>query len=293
MKLSQDEFIKRAVDKHGNKYDYSLVEYKTNRTNVKIICPFHGIFLQRPDVHIKSECKKCNDDRKKGNLENFIKKANYKHEFKYDYSKSIYNGNNENLIIICPDHGEFLQTPHNHLKPQWCPKCNGGIKDTQEDFINKAKKVHGEKYDYSMAVYVKSNSLIDIICKKHKSVFKMRPGNHLNGEGCQKCKSRISGPEEKWLNSIGIQNRQVYIKFNNKIAHVDGFDNESNTIYEFYGDYWHGNPSKYNSSDVNKSVKKTFGELYKETIEREYLFKESGYNIVSIWESDFKKLQNV
>lgn len=72
---------------------------------------------------------------------------------------------------------------------------------------------------------------------------------------------------------------------------VDGFSQETKTIYEFNGDYFHGNPDKFDPKDVNTKVNKTFGELYQRTIEKEYILKQAGYNVISIWESDFKKLQ--
>ncbi len=80
--------------------------------------------------------------------EEFIKKAKEIHGDKYDYSKVEYTSTNDKVCIICPEHGEFWQRPHNHLKGQGCPKCSGKFKTDTEYFIEKAKKIHGEKHVY-------------------------------------------------------------------------------------------------------------------------------------------------
>ena len=79
---------------------------------------------------------------KKSNTEEFIKKAKKVHGNKYDYSKVNYINNHTNVTIICPEHGEFEQTPKGHLRGQGCPKCNGGVVQTTEEFIKKAKEIH-------------------------------------------------------------------------------------------------------------------------------------------------------
>jgi len=79
----------------------------------------------------------------------------------------------------------------------------------------------------------------------------------------------------------------VIIKINNKIIKFDGYDNKTNTVFEFYGNLWHGNPEIYNKNDINPINKKKFGDLYKKTIERENIIKNAGYNLITIWEKDF------
>lgn len=124
------EFINDVRKIHGNKYDYSKVNYINNHTKVCIICPEHGEFWQLPQDHLqkKAGCPKCatielhNKQRK--STEDFIKEANQVHHYKYDYSKADYKGSHTNITIICPKHGEFQQLPTNHLKGCGCPKCN-------------------------------------------------------------------------------------------------------------------------------------------------------------------------
>jgi len=132
-----DDFIEEANKKHGNKYDYSKVGYINNRTKVCIICPKHGEFWQTPDKHLRGcGCPKCSGKMKK-TKNDFIKEANEKHKNKYDYSKVEYRNNKEKVIIICPIHGEFLQTPHCHLSGCGCPYCNESKLEREVDVILK------------------------------------------------------------------------------------------------------------------------------------------------------------
>ena len=127
-KLTTEEFIERAKKVHGDKYDYSKTEYANNYTKVCIICPEHGEFWQTPNCHLDGQgCPKCGIKKRSVNktltTEEFIKKAMDIHGDKYDYSKVQYLNNRTKVCIICPEHGEFWQTPHNHLKGNGCPKC--------------------------------------------------------------------------------------------------------------------------------------------------------------------------
>ena len=88
--------------------------------------------------------------------------------------------------IICKEHDIFEQTPHSHLSGCGCPKCSGTEKLTTEKFIEKSKELHGEKYDYSKAEYVKNSSKIRIICKEHGK-FNIKAATHIYGSGCTKC----------------------------------------------------------------------------------------------------------
>lgn len=123
-KKTTNEFIYEAKIKHNNKYDYSLVNYKGNKIKVKIICPIHGEFEQRPNDHLNTNgCSACGGV-KKHTKETFIKKAAKIHNYKYDYSLTCYNNNNKSYIkIICPIHGIFDQKAIIHINGCGCPKC--------------------------------------------------------------------------------------------------------------------------------------------------------------------------
>ena len=154
-------------------------------------------------------------------------------------------------------------------------------------------------YDYSKVEYKSARDKIIISCKTHGD-FTQTPNDHLNGCGCQKCglgnHSKIC---IEWLNTI-MKTEKIFIqhagncgektiKINNKNYRVDGFCELNNTVYEFMGDFWHGNPNKYDKNNINPVNKKTFGELYDETNKRLEIIIKNGYNIITIWESEYKK----
>lgn len=126
-KLNIEQFNDKFGPIHNFKYDYSKVIYKGNKKKVIIICPIHGEFLQKPNEHLYYGCRKCADDYTRiirtKSIENFIKEANQIHNNKYDYSKVEYKTALKKVIIICTLHGEFMQTPANHLNNVGCPVC--------------------------------------------------------------------------------------------------------------------------------------------------------------------------
>lgn len=141
--------------------------------------------------------------------EDFKKKAILKFGNKYDYSLVIYINNCTKIIIICPLHGKFLQTPQDHLRRSkyGCPKCNGRITNTEE-FIVKAKSIHGDYYDYSIVEYKNSHMKIEIICKLH-GIFKIAPNDHLSGkQGCYNC------GKEKTKNKLKLSLKEFIVKAN-------------------------------------------------------------------------------
>jgi hypothetical protein len=227
--------------------------------------------------------------------EEFVDKANEIHNFKYDYSAVIYTRTNEKVKIICPIHGVFLQMPNKHLRGSGCHKCgfvaiSESKKSYTGEFIFRANLIHNNYYDYSKVEYKLSNDKVKIICPKHGSFWQMARA-HLQGSGCSICRPLFSEKEEEWLNSLGIVNddkhRQVKIVLGSSYIIVDAFDPDTNTVYEFYGDYWHGNPQIFKSSDTNPSNKRLYGDLYKETIDREEMIRKHGYQIISIWEQEW------
>ena len=285
VKFTKYDFIQESIKIHGDKYDYSLVDYKNMRTNIKIICKKHGVFVQRPDIHLsKKGCKDCLVYERGVNT--FLEKVSNIHGDKYRYDLSNYVNRTIKIKIICKEHGEFSQTPHQHLLGKGCYMCNGGISSNINVFIKNAHKIHGDKYDYSKSVYINSIKSIIIICKEHGD-FSQRPNNHIiKGYGCPKCGEKFGIKENKWLDSLNISERQFRI---GRYV-VDGYDPDTKTIYEFNGDFWHGNPDIFKKNDYNNVLKRTFGELYEKTLKKEIELKKMGYRVISIWENDFNKL---
>ena len=126
-KYYKETFIKKAKIIHNNKYDYSkITEYKNSKTKVPIICPEHGEFWQIPNSHLNGHgCPYCMRDKSRLKYEDFVKKSKIIHNDYYIYKDNIQYKNNQTLIpIICPIHGEFIQTAKTHLNGCGCPKCN-------------------------------------------------------------------------------------------------------------------------------------------------------------------------
>lgn len=122
-KGSTKSFIKKAIEIHGDKYNYEKVKYISNHKKVIITCSIHGEFEQEASAHLTgSGCYKCSN-RYPLNTNDFILRANEKHDFYYDYSKVVYKSMTSKVKIICPFHGEFEQQASNHLNGNGCKKC--------------------------------------------------------------------------------------------------------------------------------------------------------------------------
>lgn len=220
--LTNAGFIEKAALLHDNKYDYSLVEYKGWDSKVKIICPNHGEFLQTAGTHLKgSGCPVCGKERSKSKNKNkkikvdnrsFIEKATEVHGHKYNYLFVKYKNSYTKVKIICPDHGEFFQTPYGHLRGNGCPKCNTRQHYSTEDFIEECKKIHNNEYDYSLVNYVNSKSKIKIVCPKHGK-FEQIAANHKKGGKCPECLLEKKNTEEFILEASLIHdNKYLYGK---------------------------------------------------------------------------------
>lgn len=215
-KLTTEEFIKKSKLKHGDKYDYSKSIYTKACEPIDIICPIHGLFTTVAMIHLQGcNCKKCTDNtpkfknknRKKKSteqiFEEFIGKANLKHNFKYDYSKVYYIDSRNKVEIICPLHGSFWQAPFNHLQNGGCIKCgreqsSKNLFYTKDEFIEKAQKVHKEKYDYSLVEYITSKTKVKILCFLH-GIFEQMPKSHLEGTGCPECNRYLGFDRKRWI----------------------------------------------------------------------------------------------
>ena len=295
-----EEWIEKAKQIHGDTYDYLKVDYINCETNIKIICKKHGEFEQRPISHLKgSGCIKCSN-LYSPTTEEWIEKAKQIHGDKYDYSKVNYISVHTKIIIICNEHGEFEQEPNAHLCCYGCSKCSNKYQYTTEEWIEMAKNIHEDKYDYSKVNYINAKEKIKIICKKHGE-FQQIPREHLSGSNCPRCaSSNYSQKSIKYLDfiskfyNIQIQHAEKETEFvipTTKYK-ADGYCQETNTIYEFHGDYWHGNPKLFKEDSINKTTNKSFGELYQNTLQREQLIKDLGYNLVVMWEYDWNKINN-
>lgn len=228
----------------------------------------------------------------------FVQEAQIFHGNFYDYSLSEYKNYYTFVNISCPEHGVFSIRPDHHIKGAKCPKCRHADQRAvrslgNESFIFKAKELHGEEYQYDKVHYINAHTKVIIVCPKHGD-FEQQPRSHLYQKAkCPRCsKSGSSKIEQDWLDHIDLPNskdhRRVRLDIGPRTMIVDGFDSKTNTVYEFHGDFWHGNPEVYNSDDMNQMTLCSFGELYYRTKLTEDLIRTAGYNLVVCWEKDFK-----
>ena len=268
-KLTTEEFIVRAKEVHGDKYDYSKVEYVNSTTKVCIICPKHGEFWQKPGNHMKGHgCARCASDanaakmriwteekcheeasrykdmksfrtqsedaynaalkhhwlknytwlsykidvskpkkkRQSYTQEEIIKKLRSIFGDRYSYEKVEYKAMKVPITLVCHErgvdgveHGEFSMRPDNIFSGnQACPKCYDARRSRLqrkpvEMFVEEATKVHGGLYEYHKVEYVNGKTKICIVCPIHGE-FWQSPSNHLKGKGCPYC----SGNAKKW-----------------------------------------------------------------------------------------------
>ena len=203
-RLTTEDFIKKAKEVHGDKYDYSLVEYVNTNTKVKIICAEHGIFEQTPSHHLKGQrCSKC--VRVNKTTEDFIKEAKEIHGDKYDLSGFIYTGSQKKGKAICKIHGTFFITASNLQQGGGCKKC--GIEQTKRAHLNDSdnilkkitqiqKKYPDRDLDFSNFKYINLETKSEVICNKTNSMgekhgtYFTTPSILLKGSGCPKCIGR-------------------------------------------------------------------------------------------------------
>jgi len=218
--FTKEYFIEKAIKVHGNKFDYSNIEYINSQTPIKIICKEHGDFEQIPNNHLRGKgCKKCAQiligNKLKKTTEQFIIEAQKKHKDInnipiYDYSKVEYISTHKRVIIICKLHGDFSQSPSDHLRSKGCNKCSivkRTIKQTytKEQFIEKAINIHGNKFDYSKVEYINSQTYVKIKCNVCNYEFPQIPNSHLQGCGCDNCAHIKNHNEQRKPKNIIIE----------------------------------------------------------------------------------------
>jgi len=233
------EFEEEAIKKFGASFIYKQQDYTTMKKAMLITCVLHGEFNTTPFAHLKSATGACESCKLLQETEKFkqqlITNSKRIHNNKYTYANVIYINTDTEVAITCPEHGDFLQVPENHLSGRGCSKCaivHRAKKHnlTTEEFISNAKAVHGDLYDYSITKYIKGDVSLEVLCKKH-GAFSVLPGNHIsNQSGCPQCATsgfdktkpaylyylKVTTDTDEVLYKIGITNRTVNERFNLK-----------------------------------------------------------------------------
>ena len=300
-RLTTEEFKKQLSLEHPELE--LLGEYNGNKNYVTVRCVIHNhIFRTKPNwLHAGTGCQKCYDERRGDTLrkstESFIEEARKIHGDKYDYSKVVYDGNKKKVCIICPEHGEFWQTPNKHISSkQGCPKCSSK-NITTEEWIDKANKIHNNKYDYSKVEYKNNKTKVCIICPKHGE-FWQTPDKHIQGEGCPICnnsrmelslrkyldENEIPYVQQKCFNWLGkkkldfyltshnvaieCQGRQHFVPINH-FGGLDGFRKRLRNDIAKYEECKENNVKLIyviNDKDIKKTKNRKFLNIYNENI---------------------------
>lgn len=285
------EFISQANQIYNFKYDYGKFIYLGDGIPGIIICPGHGEFKQSPSNHLagKECCKICCRTGRAISTQEFIERC-AKIFPEYDYSLVKYIKSQTKVLIICPKHGEFYQSPDAIFnKNRGCQTCELESRRIPfEEFVERSEEVHKNKYSYYQEDYICSQELCRINCKIHGDFWQVAH-YHLLGKSCKFCATNsISKKETYWLNlwKIPQEWRNIYLgKYR-----PDAVDVEGRKIWEFYGDWWHGNPKIYPPMKIHSVNKKPYGLLFNRTKEREDYLKSRGYSLIILWEKDYNYL---
>lgn len=212
--ITTQSFIEKANKIHNYFYNYSLVDYIGSLSKIIIICPIHGNFEQTPNNHLRGQiCNKCSSIKESANkklpLKEFISRCTKIHKNKYNYDSVNYDNFSSKIKIFCNKHEIFFEQPVScHLNNRaGCPKCKNEVYSkvkscTLPIFIEKAKLIHNDKYNYDNSVYIDNKIKIKILCLNCNSSFLRSPTSHLGGYGCPKCtfKKRKGFSRTQWIN---------------------------------------------------------------------------------------------
>ena len=232
-KLDTQSFIELAKEVHSNKYIYDKSIFVATKKKLTITCPVHGNFEQSPASHLNGRgCPRCAGKNK--TTEEVIEQFRTIHGYKYDYSKLNFINTLIPLEIICPVHGKFTQLYHNHLRGQGCILCADKVLLTTEEFIRRAREVHGDFYDYSKVIYRGNKEKVTIICPVHGD-FEQVAGNHLQGQRCIKCVGNGHSNTEDFIRKVRKIHRDFYnySKVDYKGAHI-----KVEIICPIHGSFW-------------------------------------------------------
>lgn len=280
-KKSNEGFIKNAVNKHGDRFDYTGINYINTSTEINIRCVEHDhTFKQTPKAHLtyKHNCPKCREESACGSRDKYVPIWNKYHKDKYDYSlvpEMIKSS--DTVTIICPTHGEFKQLADSHRK-HGCAQC--GIEDgrlSREEIQKRIRENQRAEYDYSLVDFdgiLNTSQMVDVICPTH-GVFSQRLGSHTKGNGCPSCKTSKS--EWEVIEFIKDLDDQLEIIQGDKGIitpyELDIHIPKINTAIEYNGIYWHGeNRGKDKKYHVNKTM----------------MCRELGVSLIHIFENEWK-----
>ena len=307
LKKTHEQFL-YELDQHNISFPEKQVFlcdgeiYQNLNGNLKFRCAkCLNEFLTSPRyITIKhSGCPKCG----------IIRTSNTQHSPVFLAPGEFYSGVHKKCSFVCSNnHQPWSATPISILQGHGCPTCaKDSIRNAHThshlQFINllNTRNITFPSKSVSLREdqqYVQQNQKLVFRCNNGHE-WNARPGDILHrNSGCPLCASSktFSFMAIEWLTKIeNIEQLFIQHRGNSEKEFcipgtkytVDGFCKSTNTVYEFHGNYWHGNPRMYNGEDTNERVGKSFGELYKETLKKEDVIKSLGYNLVVMWEDEY------
>lgn len=256
-RLGPEDLLKKYQAMHPT-LDFSLADLSDNEGDVTLICPTHGQFTKRrKNLAIGQGCPACGYERTgqkmRNKPEDMGKIFKDVHGDRYTYHWGTYTKSTSPMKMTCKEHGDFWQKPDFHRTGVGCGKCGYQAVSKYhisnlDNFIEQARKIHGDKYDYSKSVYVHSKEDIEIVCKTHGS-FWQRPNNHLMGAICPTCSMSQTSRGElevaEFVKSLGFEletGRLAYWDFEGKKKwlEMDVKVKDMPFAIEYDGLYWHG-----------------------------------------------------
>lgn len=296
LRKSVESFLDLAIVKFSNRYVYDLSTFRGRSYPINIKCPEHGTFLMSPKTHLKSTtgCRECSltisHELAKSNPEQFIEEASNKHFHKFQYSLECYFNRKTKIVITCPSHGEFLQTPERHLASKYgCQMCAiDQIKfirtSSFDEVLENFKDVHGETYDYSSTAYINGDNAITIGCRKHGN-FSQTPQKHAQGQGCPKCRRSLGENKiARWLESKNIEYIEQWRDHDCirvKPLSFDFFIPSHNLIIEYDG-LQHFKPISFGSTGNAKNAETYFLYIQQNDLLKNEWAKLGGFNLIRI-----------
>jgi len=220
-RVTQSEYLLRAVAVHGDRYDHRLLHYGRMHDPITVVCPVHGPFAPTAANYMAGRgCPSCGTasaatrrlPRLLLPLDEVLARFRDAHGERYDYSRVVYQHSMRRVEIGCAVHGPFLQRPASHWLGKGCPTCGHAVRLawaaaqilSTEEAIRRFKQLHGDRYDYSHVLYERYHLPVSIICAHH-GLFRQTPQAHLEGKGCPQC-AQSSGETRAaaWLRRQGI-----------------------------------------------------------------------------------------
>lgn len=315
IKWNNNIFLEKSKEHYSeDEYDYSKIE-KINKAidRVTIICKKHNLEFKVQVYRFglglfELPCPGCN--KKKYTKEIFEIDAKNIFGNRYDYSDCKVFGVRDKVKIKCNKCGNsFMQCPEDHLnlrngRKGGCIVCSieekklRDIDERYKNFILKCTEKYKDRFDYSKVKFVNFHTNITIICKEHNTEFEKVPDQHLNGSpGCKKCS--IVGYSQKSIECMNYLEKSCNIEIQYCLKggefkipgtrfRADGYCKKKNLIIEFHGDYFHGNPERYNLDNyVYNGSEETYRDRYNKTKNREDIILKLGFNLIVVWETDW------